>query len=295
MVESDLETRVALLERRVRELEGRRPVPRATPRPSAPPAPRPLLLPEPFSPPPAPEAPPVRRAAWRDAEPAKPAPGPAQRREAPQLEDLLGGRVLAWVGALAVLVGLVLLLVIAISNGWIGETARTLMAGAASLGLLAAGARLHERRGRTEASLAAAAAGIAGLFATCTVAGAVNELVPAPLALAAALATGTAATALALRWEAPGIAALGIVGSLLAPALVGAMPTGTGVAMLAIATASATAVLVWQRWTWLAFVTDGIAAPQWLAWIFFEQPTPLASVAVLVTFGALTAAAAAGF
>ena len=104
MVESDLEARVALLERRVRELEGRRPVPRATPRPAAPPAPPPLLLPEPFSPPPAPEAPPARRAAWRDAEPAEPAPARAQRRDAPQLEDLLGGRVLAWVGALAVLV-----------------------------------------------------------------------------------------------------------------------------------------------------------------------------------------------
>jgi uncharacterized membrane protein len=62
--------------------------------------------------------------------------------------------VLAWVGALAVVVGLFLLLVIAISNGWIGETARTVMAGATSLALLAAGARLHARRGRTEASLA---------------------------------------------------------------------------------------------------------------------------------------------
>jgi uncharacterized membrane protein len=62
---------------------------------------------------------------------------------------------------------------------------------------------------------AAAAAGIAGLFATCTVAGAVYELVPAPLALA----TGAVATALALRWRAPGIAALGIAGAQLAPAL----------------------------------------------------------------------------
>ena len=203
--------------------------------------------------------------------------------------------MLAWVGALAVLVGLVLLLVIAVSNGWIGETARTLMAGAASLGLLAAGVRLHERRGRTEASLAAAAAGVAGLFATCVVAGAVYELVPAPLALAAALVTGAAATALALHWKAPGIAALGILGAQLAPALVGAMPTGTGVAMLAVATASATAVVVWQRWTWLAFAAFGLAAPQWLAWIFFEDPTTLGNIAVLVVFGALAAAAAVGF
>ena len=169
MVESDLETRVALLERRVRELESVR-----SPAPAPRRAPQPAPVPE-------------RRAAWRDPEPEAPA-RVAPRRDAPQLEDLLGGRVLAWVGALAVLVGLVLLLVIAISNGWIGEGARTLMAGAASLGLLAAGVRRHERRGRTEASLAAAAAGIAGLFATCVVAGAVDALVPAPVARAGARA-----------------------------------------------------------------------------------------------------------
>jgi uncharacterized membrane protein len=294
MAERDLEIRLALLEWRVRELEATRPAARRA---------LPQLRPEPFSPLPAEPSPPAcrdvapapqRRAAWRDAEPVA-AAARAPRREAPQLEDLLGGRVLAWVGALAVLVGLLLLLAIAISNGWIGEGARTLMAGAASLGLLAIGARLHERRGRTEASLAAAAAGIAGLFATCTVAGAVYDLVPAPLALAAALATGAAATALALRWEAPGIAALGIVGALLAPALVGAMPTGTGVAMLAIATASATAVVVWQRWTWLSFAAFGIAAPQWLAWLLSEHPDPLAGVAALAAFGALAAAAAVGF
>jgi uncharacterized membrane protein len=224
----------------------------------------------------------------------RPAPA-APRPDADRLEDLLGGRVLAWAGALAVVTGLVFLLVIAVSRGWIGETERTLLAGATSLLLLAAGVRLHERRGRTEASLAAAAAGVAGLFGTLTVAGAVYDLVPSLLALAGALATGVAATALALRWRAPGMAALGIVGALLAPALVGAMPTAEGVAVLAIATASAAAVVVWQRWTWLAFAAFAIATPQWLAWVLFEQPGPAGTLAALVVFGALGAAAAVGF
>src|SRR5688500_18849467 len=96
MVEHDLETRVALLERRVHELEGRRPVAR-------------------FSPPPLPAAP-APAPARSLAPPRPPAPRPAPRRDARQLEELLGGRVLAWVGALAVVVGLFLLLVIAISN-----------------------------------------------------------------------------------------------------------------------------------------------------------------------------------
>ena len=65
--------------------------------------------------------------------------------------------------------------------------------------------------------------------------------------------------------------------------------------MLAIATASATAVVVWQRWTWLAFAAFAIATPQWLAWVLLEQPAPAGSLAALIAFGALGAAAAVGF
>src|SRR3954453_6325497 len=36
------------------------------------------------------------------------------------LEDLVGGRVLAWAGGTAVLLGIVLLFAIAVSRGWIG-------------------------------------------------------------------------------------------------------------------------------------------------------------------------------
>jgi uncharacterized membrane protein len=260
-----LEERVALLERQLGLAA--RPAPARRPVPVAPPAPTPSVAP--------PSA--VVRARPRPPE--------------IDLEELLGGRVLAWIGACAVLVGIFFLLVIAVSNGWIGETARTLMAGGASLALLAAGFRLHERR-RAEAGLAAAATGIAGLFGTLAVAGAVYDLVPGVLALAGGLVVGVTATALALRWEAPGIGALGIVGALLSPALVGAQPSGEGVALLAIALASATAVLLWQRWNWLAFAAFAIATPQWLWWIGVEHGP---AVLTLTVFGALTAAAAVGF
>ena len=100
------------------------------------------------------------------ARPGAPEPSSGASPEPGRLEDLLGGRVLAWVGGLAVLVGIVFLLAIAVSRGWIGEEARTIMAGLTSLGLLGFGVRLFEHRGRTEAALAATAAGIAGLFAT---------------------------------------------------------------------------------------------------------------------------------
>jgi hypothetical protein len=91
--------------------------------------------------------------------PRAPAPPPLDPgRPAVGLEDFVGGRLLAWLGGVAVVVGLAFLLTVAVSRGWLGEGARTLLAGALSAALLAVGARLRERRGRNDAALAAAAA-----------------------------------------------------------------------------------------------------------------------------------------
>jgi uncharacterized membrane protein len=261
-----LEERTRTLEARVAELEGRRP---ATSLPSIP-------------------APKVREWVARR---------PKERRQfrVDGLEDLLGGRVLAWVGGLAVLVGIVFLLAIAVSRGWIGEEARTIMAGLGSLALLAFGVRLYEHRGRTEAALAATPAGIAGLFATVTVASQVYELIPALLGLAGAIAVGAVATGLAIHWRAQGIGALGIIGALLGPVLVDAPNTSGAMALLFVATASATAVLMWQRWNWLAFATFFLTAPQWIWWLLDEEPHAIGAVLALSGFGLLYAAGAAGF
>ena len=149
-------------------------------------------------------------------------PPPPSRPAAPSLEDLLGGRVLAWAGGLSLLAGLLFLLVIAISRDWIGEEARTLLAAATSMALLTLGAHAYERRGRTDSALAATATGIAGLFASIVVAVQAYELIPAAAGLALAFAVAATATILAIRWEAEGIAGLGILGAVASPVLVGA-------------------------------------------------------------------------
>ncbi|MEA2191719.1 MAG: hypothetical protein QOI73_1840, partial [Solirubrobacteraceae bacterium] len=220
-----------------------------------------------------------------------PAAAPAQRRE---LEDLLGGRVLAWTGGVAILAGIAFLLAIAVSRGWIGPSARTLLAGTLSLLLIAAGTWLYEHR-RSDAALATLSAGIAGLFTTVAVGGPVYDVLPAAVALAIALATGALATSFAVRWRSRGIGALGIVGALLAPVLAGAPSTSTTLALLWIAAASGAAVLVWQRWDWLALAVFAIPIGQWLWWIGDADPSPAAIVTMLCFFGALNVAAAIGF
>jgi uncharacterized membrane protein len=248
------------------------------------------------APPPRREPVPVRAPAPQPASPAvQPAPPARPRPSGPSLEDLVGGRLLAWMGGLAIVVAIAFLFAIAVSHGWIGEGVRTILAGLGSLGLLSLGAWMHERRGRTDAALAATAAGIAGMFLTVVVGGPVYGVLPPIVALVLALVVGGVATALAVRWEAQGIGGLGIVGALLAPVLAGAPSSATTLALLWIAGAAGAGVLVWQRWGWLAVAVFGLTLPQWADVVVFQGAPLAGTLLALSAFGALNVAVAIGF
>ena len=286
-----VENRLEALARQVALLEGRaQQHPLAQQRPSSDPGisepPAPSLPPAPVKP-----KPPVRPAPAAIAAPPKSTSDPAPQTS---LEDLLGGRVLAWLGGIAVVLGVVFLFAIAVSRSWIGETERSLLAGFGSLALLVLGTWLHEHKGRTDAALASVAAGIAGSFVTVTVAAQVYEVLPIGGALFIALAAGATAMVLAVRWEARGIAALGILGALLSPVLAGASVDGGTVSLLFVATLAATGVLLWQRWDWLALLAYVIATPQWIVYVYQADSTS-APVLTMLTFGALAVAAAVGY
>lgn len=268
----------------------RRPAPR--PRPARPTQASPAVpagsstpppLPRPV--PPAPEVTEPTRSVPRAA-PADP-PGRA-------LEDLLGGRILAWVGGAAVLVGLVLFFALAFSRGWIGYELRCALAAAGSLVMLALGVWLHERRGRTEAALVVVGTALAAAFMTLVVSTEVYGVLGLAPGLALALAVGASATALAIRWEARPIGALGIVGALAAPAVLSA-PSSLGVlALLFAAGVSAVAVLLWQKWNWLGFAVFFLSAVEWVPWALGRHGS-VPTLAVLTLFGALGVGAAIGF
>ncbi len=282
------QARIEQLERDVRELTRRLAI---LERPATP-EPEPTPMPEPPPPPPPSFDPP----AWRTAPPPRQARPLREVLDLPQaasLEDLLGGRVLAWVGGFAVLLGIVFLSAVAVSHGWIGEGARTALAALASTGLLGLGIWLHERRARTDAALAAVATGVSGMFVTITVATQVYELVPSLAGTLLAVLVGAIATALAVRWESRGIAALGILGALAAPLLAGAGHEGGTVAILLVALAAAGGVLIWQRWDWLALAAFALSAPQWIAYLF-DGASPATALLTLVGFGAVGVVVAVG-
>ena len=220
---------------------------------------------------------------------------PRRERREIDLEELLGGRLLALVGGLAVVVGLAFLVALAVDRGWLGEAARTTLAFAGSGALLALGAWLHERRGHTQASLAAVGTGLAGLFLSLTAATVLYDLVPVGLALPGAFVFGAIGAALAIRWNATPIGALGILGALAAPVLTGATADARSLLFLAVAYAAAIAVLVWRRWEWLRVAAVGLVLAQIAGWVLQEEPSVTRGFVVLALFGVLSIAAALGF
>jgi uncharacterized membrane protein len=215
------------------------------------------------------------------------------RRE--HLEDLIGGRFLAWTGGASVLTGLVLLLGLAISRGWIGPAGRTVLAGMASLSLALLGAWLHERRGRTDAALAATAVGAVGLFVTDVIATAGYALISPGAGLVLAALAGAGTVVLSVRWRSSSLAGVGLGGALLAPVLVGAHPSWLVIGFLLLAASAAAVVLVAEQWSGLAIGGFIVTTLQWVAWLVGWHHGVVASVATLAGFGALGIASAAGF
>jgi uncharacterized membrane protein len=271
-MESSVEQRLNFLEGRVKTLEGLLGLASA-PDPAPPPAP--AAPPHPVWPPPRQAAPP--------------------RAPRPDLEELLGGRVLGWLGGVAVVIAAVFFVVMAVRNGWIGEAARMELAFAGSAVLVGLGGWLYERRGRTQAALATFAAGIAALYASDAATTLHYHLLSPTVGLVIAGAVGALALATAVRWDSQEIAGIGIVGSLLAPVFVDCGTSTSALVFMAIALVVAVGVAVLRGWEWLAVAAYVVSVPQAAAWLSNEHSTHLGlTLAVLTAFWLLYVVAAIG-
>lgn len=229
-------------------------------------------------------------------QPAAPVAPPEAKRRDVDLEELLGGRLLAWVGGLAILVGIVFFVAMAVRRGWIGEEMRVVLAFLGSGALVGVGLYLFIHQGRTQASLAAVASGLAGLYASDVAATRLYDLVSPVVGLACAGLIGALGTAIAIRWRTELVGAIGILGALASPILVQAETSGATLAFMAIALVAAVGVLLWQRWDWLAAGAFVLSAPQLAVWLedTYEDRLGLA-LAVLTMFWVLYVVAAIGY
>jgi uncharacterized membrane protein len=224
-----------------------------------------------------------------------------------QFEKLLGGRVFAWIGGLAILLGVIFLMRSAVDSSWFTEEIRTLMAAFGSLLLLGLGVWLHEKKGHLEAARMAVAVAIPGLYATTVVATQTYDLIPPVIGLEAGALIGVIGVAIAVRWSSMLVGSIGILGALAAPMLTGTAGEGGSIAFVALALAAGVGVLLWQRWDWLALGAFAVSAPQLIVWVAESRyiglfggsgeggEPVLLVLAVLAGFWVLYAAAAFGY
>jgi uncharacterized membrane protein len=225
---------------------------------------------------PEPQAPQLPRA--KPAAPAAPPPPPPPRTprfELPsfELSDLLGARALAIAGGVVTLLGIVFFFVLAVNRGWVGPVGRVGLGAGASLCVFLAGIELRRRYSETHSSLAAVGAGIAGGYATLLAAASLYHLLPNAAALVVACAIAALGVWTSIAWRAQLVAALGLLGALLAPLAIAAQdglsPLGT--AFAAFVLAATVVVALRQRWFVLLVAAVAASAPQIIALVLQPQ------------------------
>lgn len=190
-------------------------------------------------------------------------------------EQLIGGRVLIWVGGVALVAAAIFLINYSIEINLITPPMRMIAAGLFGIALLALGEWAHITRWLAEdkrVSQALVGAGLAVIYATVFGSYWVYGFFGINTASVLMLATTVAALGLSLR-HGIGTAALGLIGGFLTPWLVGdpntdALPLLAYIALLDVAVFA----IAWHRkWGWLAGVAV-LASFAWTGALLFGAP-----------------------
>jgi len=246
-----------------------------------------------------PPAAPLRAPAQPQPPPTPPSPPAPPRRTLGELArdwDLVGARGFAIAGGAVMALGIGFFFVLAANRGWIDAQARVALGAAASALVFGAGLVLRARYGQYWSALAAVGAGIAGAYATLAAAAARYDLVPDALALPLAGVIAAAGTVVAVRWRSQVIAAIGLLGAALAPALqsLDSDLSWESAAFAVIVLAAAGAVSVPRRWHELLVAISLVVGVQveWLA----AGPAPVGAgtIAVAAAFALCLLAVSVG-
>ena len=182
-------------------------------------------------------------------------------------EQLFAARTLAWAGGVATALGIVLLFVMAASRGWITPSMRVGLGVLVSLGLLGAAIELDRRRWRSDAILAAAGVGIAGLYASLYAATSIYHLIGSATSAPLAAVIAATAVAVAIRIKREPLALFGVSAAMLAPLLVSLDVTTAGVLFGAVMVAASLPLYARLGWRNLATSTWAIGFAETLALI----------------------------
>jgi uncharacterized membrane protein len=275
-------TRMDQMEARLARLEGPQPVVvSAQPVETAPP-------PSPMVPPPLP--PPVEeQPAAPDIPAFAPSPEPASPPARPQqLETRVGLMWMNRIGVLTLIIGVAFVFKYAIDNQYIGETGRVILGVLAGLVTLAAGDVLWRREQKVFAQ-GVCGLGVSILYLSFYATFGFYHLLPQAAAFVLMVMVTAMAGALALRYDAAAIAALGMLGGYATPLLLSTHHDApwTFFSYLFLIDLGGVAVARVRRWrslTLLAFLATSILYTAWyLEWFKPEKHT-VATVAALAFY-----------
>ncbi|MFW6076876.1 MAG: DUF2339 domain-containing protein [Hyphomicrobiales bacterium] len=221
-----------------------------------------------------------------EPQPAEPEPEPEPEAEAPveipiaarvSLEERLASRWFVWLGAVALALAGLFLILYAVEHGWIGPTARVTLGLLLGIALAGAGEWTRRRPWQMRFAIqqtdyvpgALAGAGLFVAFASIYGAHALYGLT-GPLTTFVGLALVAAAGFALAALHSPIVAVVGLLAAFATPALVAAdTPSAIGLfAYLALVVAAALGVVRYRDWAWLAVgaVTGGLL---WtVLWLF---------------------------
>ncbi len=206
------------------------------------------------------------------------------------LESRIAGRLLAWVGAAAVLLGSVFFLSLAFSRGWIGPEGRVALGIVGGVVVGEAGVLLFGRRQEQLGHLLVALG--LGIVSLSLFAGTrYYALYPPEWALAGSFLAALAAAAIAIHFDSQTIAIYGLLAIAAAPPLMGAGANLVTIGFLAVTVVGTTLISLAKSWRWLPATAFLITAPQLVYWLA-ARPDPGMAVPALAAFWLLNAIAA---
>ncbi len=198
-----------------------------------------------------------------------PPPAPRQRPKRRDIEDLITARWGVWLGAAALLFAGVFLVRYAVEEGWLGPAVRCTAMALLGLALIGGGLALTRRPATAlpfpdQAPAGLAAGGVVMLFGGAYAASVLYALVPPSIGFVLMAAASLVGLLVSLRLGQL-VAAVGIVGAFVTPALVQAEdPSLPGLfAYLLFVGAASLAVVRYSAWVWLGWATTAAGA----AWV----------------------------
>ncbi len=229
----------------------------------------------------------------------------AQPASSLNLEQFMGAKLFAWVGGLALFLGVIFFVKLSIERGWISPELRTAIGFVIGIGLIGGGMVMHRRARYQTLAHTLCATGIVMLYGVTFAAHSIWRIPPLDQPLVAfalmALITG-AAFLLAVRLNAQVVAVLGMLGGFLTPILCSAdrdNPFGlfSFIAVLDIGVLAVAKNKRWLHLTALAAIGTVFMQAGWMLKFFHSSQYAIGSatwtpVIVFLGFAALFSLAA---